>query len=187
MADKQDIGRGRRKGSRRPFPLPLALAGAALVAAALAAALGGAASWSIAFGDALLVEAGLCFALAWFAYLKKDGLRILPRRRGARSSESWKDRVPGLDEAPAPPLPMPGPEGPRGEEYERLASAEKALRRKILGGDGDGVDGGEAGGAADEGRRAEPKGGAAASFLAAGGILLVLALLFEYLIPALMR
>ena len=187
MVDKPGIRRRRRGVSRRPFPLSVALAGAALVAAALAAALKRAASWSIAFGDALLVEAGLCLALAWFAYLKKDGLRLLPRKRGARSSESWKDRVPGLDEEPPAPLPMPGPEGPQGEDYERLAAAEEALRRKILDGAGSSSGAGDAGDMADAGRQAAPSGSAAASFLATGGILLALALLFEYLVPALAK
>jgi hypothetical protein len=178
----------------------VALAGAGLGVAALATALGGAASWSIALGDTLLVEAGLCLALAWFAYLRKDGVRIAPRRRGAAASSSWRDRVPGMDETPSPPMPMPGPEGPRGADYERLAAAEESLRRKILG-DADGTDGtGEAGAAngtfseaagksiaAGGGWRFNAKRGATASFLAAGGILLVLALLFEYAVPALIR
>ena len=171
MEQRQSARRKRSGESRRPFQLSLALSGAAVGIAALATALRRGSSWSVAFGDALLVEAGLCFALAWFAYLKKDGIRIAPRKRGAASPESWKDRVPGLGEAPSPPMPMPGPEGPQGEDYERLAAAEEALRRKILG----------------EDRQAPAKGDAISSFIASGGVLLVLALLFEYAIPALQR
>lgn len=185
MADKLGTRRSRSGGPRRPFPLSLALASAAIGAAALVAAFGRAANWSIAFGDTLLVEAGLSFALSWFAYLKKDGVRIAPRKRGtAKPVESWRDRVSGMGEEPFPPLPMPGREGPRGEEYERLAAAEEALRRKILGdsGDADGV-----GGAANKGQRAVPGGGATMNFLAAGGMLLALALIFEYVVPALAR
>lgn len=182
MADKLGTRRSRSGGSRRPFPLSLALAGAAIGAAALVAAFGKDASRSIAFGDTLLVEAGLSFALSWFAYLKKDGVRIAPRKRvAAKHVESWRDRVSGMGEEPFPPLPMPGREGPRGEEYERLAAAEEALRRKILGDSGD-ADGG---GGAHKGRRVVPGGGATMDFLAAGGILLVLALIFEYVAPAL--
>ena len=178
MEYRQGSRRGRRGGPRRPFPLWIALAGGATGVAALTTAFRGAPNWSVAFGDALLVEAGLCFTLAWFAYLKRDGIRIAPRKRGAAAPESWKDRVPGLGKDPAPPMPMPGPEGPQGEDYERLAAAEEALRRKILGDTGD---------APDKYRRASPGGAATASFIAAGGALLVLALLFEYAIPALQR
>lgn len=185
MTKKQGVQPGQSGGSSRPFPLFLSLAGAAIAAAALLAAFGRSTSWSIAFGDTLLVEAGLSFALSWFAYLKRDGIRIAPRRRGAaKPAESWKDRVPGMDEEPSSPLPMPGREGPQGEAYERLASAEEALRRKIL---GDGDDANGAGAAADKGPRAMPGGGAMMNFLVAGGILLVLALFFEYVAPALTR
>lgn len=207
MEHKQSSRRGRRGaahgGSRRPFPPSLALAGIGLGVAALAAALGDAASWSVAFGDALLVEAGICLALAWFAYLRKDGVRIAPRKREAAASASWKERVPGIGEVPPPPMPMPSPEGPQGADYERLAAAEESLRRKILGesddaeeagaagyaGDPNGVGGGAAGGssAAGSGFRSKAKRGATAGFLAAGGILLILALLFEYAVPALIR
>ncbi len=185
MTKKQGVQPGQSGGSRHPFPLSLSLAGAAIAAAALFAAFRRATSWSIAFGDTLLIEAGLSFALSWFAYLKRDGIRIAPRRRGAaRPAESWKDRVPGMDEEPSSPLPMPGREGPQGEAYERLAAAEEALRRKIL---GDGGDANGSGAAADKSQRATPGGGATTNFLAAGGILLALALFFEYVAPALTR
>lgn len=178
MEYRQGSRQGRRGGPRRTFPLWLAIAGGASVVAALTTAFRETPAWSVAFGDALLVEAGLSFTLAWFAYLKKDGIRIAPRRRGAAGPESWKDRVPGLGDAPSPPMPMPGPEGPQGKDYERLAAAEEALRRKILGEPGD---------APDKDRHTLRGGGAAASLIAAGGVLLVLALLFEYAIPALQR
>lgn len=181
MTEKQGIQPRQSSKPRRPFPLSITLASAAIGAAVLVTAFWHAARWSVAFGDALLIEAGLCFALAWFAYLKKDGIRILPRKRGASASESWKDRVPGVGEEPSPPSPMPSPEGPRGEEYERLAEAEEALRRKILGE----VD--DAGGSVGREGRMTPSGGATANLLAAGGILLALALAFEYLVPALIK
>lgn len=188
MTKKRGVQPGLSGGPRRPFPLSLSLAGAAIAAAALLSAFGRTTNWSVAFGDTLLVEAGLSFALSWFAYLKRDGVRIAPRRRGsAKPAESWKDRVPGMDEEPSSPLPMPGREGPQGEAYERLAAAEEALRRKILGGPGESGDANGAGDAAGKRPRAMPGGGAAMNFLAAGGILLALALFFEYVAPALTR
>lgn len=180
MVDKRRRQPG-RGASSRPIAISLKLAGAALVVAVLALSLGRSSNWSVALGDTLLVEAGLFFVLAWFTYLKKDGLRILPKKRGAAIPSSWGDRVPNLDETPSPTMPMPGPEGPQGEEYRRLAAAEEALRRRIIG-EGDGsVE------MIDKERNARGNSGVTIDFLAAGGFSLALALLFEYLVPALIK
>jgi len=91
-------------------------------------------SFFIALGDAFIVEALFCFALAWVGYLKKDGIRILPPKKNgnAEKPESWKDRVPRMDQEPPSFSPLPGPEGPGSAEYNKLVEAEAKLRHRIL-------------------------------------------------------
>jgi len=157
---------------KKPFPLFLGLTLFACLAGIIAASFKKEGSLSLAFGDALLLEALLMFGIAWIGYLRKDGIRILPPRKSPRgdTAESWKDRIPGLGEPPLPPQPVPGPEGPESPGYQRLAAAEQELRKRIMGGETAGRSRGHAGAAA-----------------LSGLILLILALCFEYLVPNLLR
>ncbi|MDP2791391.1 MAG: hypothetical protein Q8O15_06490 [Rectinemataceae bacterium] len=126
--------------------------------------------FSIALGDALVIEALVLLGIAWVGYLKKDGIRFWPRRSagGASAPESWKDRVPVLGEVPLPPPPAPDENGPESPEYQRLAAAEEALRKRIVGGTG-----------------SNRTPAYIRDTALAGSILLLLGLCFEYLIPAL--
>jgi hypothetical protein len=137
--------------------------------------------FSIALGDALVIEAIVLFGVAWIGYLKKDGIRFWPRKSvGAGTTQSWKDRVPALGEMPIPPLPPPGDEGPDSPEYQRLAAAEAELRKRIIGGDSENDRENDKIGAVD--RRAPAYARSAAL---AGSILLILGLCFEYIVPGL--
>jgi len=135
----------------------------------------------IALGDALVIESLVLLGLAWVGYLKKDGIRIWPKKSTATGmAESWKDRVPALGEAPFPPPPLPGDEGPDSPEYQRLAMAEASLRKRIIGGDG------KSGGENDEGEAGDRRTPAyVRSAALAGSVILVLGLFFEYIAPGL--
>ncbi|HWR12368.1 MAG TPA: hypothetical protein VN445_11130 [Rectinemataceae bacterium] len=165
---------------KRPLPLSLTLTIFVCAVGFLSAYSRRTASFSIAFGDALMIGATAMFGLAWFGYLKKDGVRVFPPKKsaGAKGAESWADRVPGLGDPPFPPPPAPGPEGPDSEAYKRLADAEERLRKKIVGFD-------------REEKKAEgiptKNQDFTKSTALSGFFLLILALCFEYCIPALLR
>ena len=153
-------------------PLWSLLCMASLVLGCVAAALRRDKVFRFALGDILGVESIFLLGAAWLGYLRRDGVRFLQFQRG-RSSESWKDRVPGLGSPPLPSRPIPGSTGPEDPEYLRLAAAEEELRKRISGG------------------RAEPeppdkartgKTGFAAESALAGLILLAACLFLEYLI-----
>ncbi len=153
--------------TKLPLFLSLGLGGFAL--ATIIALLRQDTVFSIALGDALVIEALMLLGIAWVGYLKKDGIRFWPRKSaGTHAPESWKDRVPVLGEVPLPSPPPPDENGPESPEYQRLAAAEEALRKRIVGGTGD--------------NRTPAYIRAAAS---AGIILLLFGLCFEYIIPAL--
>jgi len=167
-------------GKKPPLPLSLMLTAFICAAGIVVACLKRSASFSIAFGDTLMIGAFAMFGLSWVGYLKKDGIRFIPPRKSsdARPPESWTDRVPSLGEAPSPPPPIPGADGPDSENYQRLTEAENRLREKIL---GRGVEG-------DEKATSSSKNqGFAKSGAAAGLMLMILALCFEYLIPLLLH
>ena len=118
----------------------------------------------------------MLFGIAWVGHLKKDGIRFFPPRKSANANvaESWKDRVPGLGEAPPPLRSIPGAEGPDATDYRRLAAAEDQLRKKILG-----IGTNETKTSEDEVKDTSFIRSAALS----GLIILALALCFEYLVP----
>lgn len=165
-------------GKKPPLPLSLALTAFICAVGIVAAYLKRTANFSIAFGDALMIGAFAMFGLSWVGYLKKDGIRFIPPRKSsdAKTAESWVDRVPSLGEAPSPPPPIPGAEGPDSGDYQRLAEVENRLREKILGRDPEG----------DEKATSSSKNqGFAKSSAASGLMLMILALCFEYLLPLL--
>jgi len=139
--------------------------------------------FSIALGDALMIEAIVLLGIGWVGYLKKDGIRFWPRKPASTgAAESWKDRVPSVGEAPLTPPPLPGYEGPDSPEYQRLVEAEAALRKRIIGGgrENDGESDRENGEGAAADRRIPSYFRSAAL---AGSVLLVLGLFFEYIVP----
>ncbi len=146
----------------------------------LAALLRSGPSFSLALGDALIIEAIALFGIAWVGYLKKDGVRFLPPGKSLRAgpAESWKDRVPSPGEIPSPPRTIPGPEGPDNADYQRLAAAEERLRKKIMGAETE---------SEGEKKTAATDAGFVRSAALAGALLFVLGLCFEYLIPAVPR
>jgi hypothetical protein len=119
---------------RSPKKTALRVAGG-LAAALPFALVSGRSSFGLALGDALVAEAVILFAWLWFAYLRRDGIRILPPSRRASPPESWKDRIPAPGSAPLPSRSIPGPDGPGSEEYARLSEAEESLRARIIGRD----------------------------------------------------
>lgn len=151
---------------RFPKKATLLFAGG-LAVALFFALLSGRSSFGLAFGDALVVEAVILFAWAWFAYLRRDGIRILPPSRRASPPESWKDRVPVPGSAPLPSRSIPGPEGPGSEGYARLSEAEESLRAKIMGKD----------------NQKNVKAGMQAETVAAAALLFLAGLLFEFVLP----
>jgi len=166
---------------RHKLPLFLALTLFALAIGVASALLRRETGFSIALGDALVIEAIVLLGIAWMGYLKKDGIRFWPRKSaGTSGAESWKDRVPALGEMPAPPLPLPGDEGPDSPGYQRLAAAEAELRKRIIGGDRESGREDDKIGAEDRRVPASARSAALAGF-----ILLVLGLGFEYIVPGL--
>ncbi len=137
-------------------------------------------SFILTLGDAFIVEALVCFGLAWIGYLKKDGVRVFPPKKNEQGErpESWKDRIPQLGQEPPSPSPIPGPAGPGSAEYNRLVEAEDKLRRRILGAD-ENPDITVSG----QGGRIHPLGSSQALLLA-GAVLLLLGIVFEYALPA---
>ena len=165
----------KKKGSRE-LPLFLTLTLIAVAVGAISAFLQRDMAFIIALGDALVIESFVLLGLAWVGYLKKDGIRFWPKKSNEASApESWKDRVPALGEAPPPPPLAPDENGPESPEYQRLAAAEKALRKRIVGGDGVG------------GATVVRIPGYVRSTALAGSILLILGLCFEYVVPGLLR
>ena len=164
----------------RPFPLPLILVFFSCLLGAAVAALMNTGHFSMALGDALLVEALIMFGLAWVGYLKKDGIRFLqPRKMNrAAAAESWKDRVPNLGDLPSPPQPLPGKEGPSSAEYQRLSKAEQELRKKLMGIKGEG-----------DSTQEEPpqRSHFIRDALLSALMLFSLALVFEYVVPIVLR
>lgn len=167
---------------KRPFPLSILLTLFACALGAAAAALMNRGNLSMAFGDVLMIEALAMFGLAWVGYLKKDGVRFLSPRKISRenATESWKDRVPSLGDAPFPPHAIPSEKGPQNSEYQRLAAAEHELRKKIIGGNADNLD------PSSEGKSANSPQFMYSAAIAAF-MLFLLALGFEYIIPGLLR
>lgn len=165
-------------GRKRAFPLSISLALLALAIGAVAAVFMNKGSFSIALGDALMIEALVMAGLAWVGYLRKDGIRFFPQRkaRHAGSADSWKDRIPSLGDSPLPAQPIPGESGPDSAEYRRLAAAEVELRKKIIGLDPENKP--NEGETLDQGNFARQAGFAAL-------FLFLLALGFEYLAPRL--
>lgn len=164
-------------GHKRPIPLSLVLTLFCCLIGVVAACFNNAVSFSLALGDTLMIASFVMFGLAWVGYLKKDGIRFFHPRKSvhAGAAESWKDRVPGIGEAPPPLQAIPGAAGPEAADYRRLAEAEEKLRKKILG------IGNEAKGREDGAKDSSFIRSAALS----GLILLILALGFEYIIPRL--
>jgi hypothetical protein len=124
---------------KRPFPFSLLLTFFSCLLGVAIAAFMNTGHFSMALGDALMIEAFVMVGLAWVGYLKKDGIRFFQPRKMSRAAtaESWKDRVPSLGDVPFPPHAIPGNEGPASAEYQRLSMAEQALRRKLMGVDGE--------------------------------------------------
>jgi hypothetical protein len=161
---------------RAPFPGPKAPLAPILVLAASAIGCASALlrrdmTFRLAFGDALAIEAILLLGSAWFVYLKKDGIRLFPAKGRGRTAESWKDRVPGLGDAPSIPFPIPGEKGPEDPDYRRLILAEEELRKKIMG------DGNLDDASSNAGKES---GNFAKKALTAGIILMLAALCLEY-------
>lgn len=155
-------------------------------------------------GNMAMVMGVIVLAIAWVLYLKKDGVRFFSRKRQTGNKpaeswppaeswappESWADRAAEPGAAPQPPYPIPHKDANVDDsEYQRLAQAELALRRKMAGEDSgaqesepDGeVSGGDARrdriGKADAG-----KGGkTAASMVIAGVLLFAVGLIIQYL------
>lgn len=131
-----------------------------------------------AFGDFCMAIAVAYFAVAWAIYLAGEGVRFFSGRKSGKTSgaPTWKERVPALGEAPEAAPPVPGGSGPESPEYRKLLEAEENLRRKIAGED------------SGEGNRARPGGkNAAKSLLAAGIVLFLTGLVFQYLVPLIIR
>ena len=171
----------RKNSGSRGLPLFLILTLLACAIGTVSALLRRETGFSIALGDALVIESLVLLGLAWVGYLKKDGIRIWPKKSTVASmAESWKDRVPALGEAPIPPPPLPGDDGPDSPEYQRLAAAETSLRKRIIGGDSESGRGNDEGDAGDRRTPAYVRSAALA-----GSILLVLGLCFEYIVPGL--
>ena len=177
--DTKGSFRGGLPGNR-PFPLSLILVFFSCLLAVLIAALMNTGHFSMTLGDALLIEAVAMFGLAWVGYLKKDGIRFLQPRKmhRATTAESWKDRVPNLGDLPSPPQPLPGKEGPNGVEYQRLSKAEQELRKKLMG-----IKDGEDSAPEEPHQRSHFIRDALLSAL----LLFSLALVFEYLVPIVLR
>jgi len=153
--------------------------------------------FTTALGNSAMILGVAVLATAWALYLRQDGVRPFSRRKRPEDKppESWADRVPEAGAAPAAPYPIP-PSGtnPDSPEYQRLAAAELALRKKIAG-ENARVAGDDANPASAAGNRAaangqEPTGrraktGKTARSLALAGILLfAVGLVFQYLVPA---
>ena len=166
---------------RRELPFFLTLTLIAFAIGMTSALLRRETEFSLALGDALVIEAIILLGVAWMGYLKKDGIRFWPRKSAPISTaESWKDRVPTLGEMPTPPLPPPGEDGPDSPEYQRLVAAEAELRKRIIGDDRGSDRGNEKGDAGDRRTPAYVRNTALA-----GLILLLLGLCFEYIVPGL--
>jgi hypothetical protein len=177
MKIRQPFPLGTDRKKSLPFSLFLMLLGC--LAGIFMAYLRREGNFILAFGDTLMIEALVMFGVAWVGYLKKDGIHVFQPRKSmkARTAESWKDRIPSLGEIPSAPQPMPEAEGPESADYQRVATAEDTLRKRIM---GESLEGDER----DESttKRQDFAGSAAL----AGLFLLILALVFEYIVPMLL-
>lgn len=182
---KKKANRGAETGSSNKGSCPVLLGIGSIGALIFAVAKKGD-SFSLALGDAFIIEAMFFFGLAWVDYLKKDGIRIFPPKRTKPSDqpESWKDRVPGLDQEPPSSSPLPGPEGPGSAEYLGLAEAENRLRQRILYGDRATQENEDTGGSKMEGKPS--RSDSVRSLFLCAAVLFFLGLFFEYLLPSLL-
>ena len=152
-------------------------------------------SFTTAFGNISMLIGLVLLALGWAIHLKNDGIRIFShKKQTGKPPESWSDRTQGFGAPPAAPYPIP-PEGmsPDSAEYERLAEAELALRKKIMGYDDS--DNEQAGANMDqdlqgkkpkmemptrvEAKQTHP----AKSLVLAGCLFFALGVIFQYLVP----
>jgi len=117
-------------------PLFLLVFGILTIAAVFFSLIQSAYPFTTALGNSAMVLGTAVLAVAWALYLRKDGVRPFSHRKRPedKPSESWADRVPETGAAPAAPYPIP-PSGinPDSPDYQRLAAAELALRKKIAG------------------------------------------------------
>ncbi|HNX73070.1 MAG TPA: hypothetical protein PKJ53_02690 [Spirochaetales bacterium] len=153
-------------------------------------------SFTTAFGNISMLISLVLLALGWAIHLKNDGIRIFShKKQTGNPPESWADRTQGFGAPPATPYPIP-PEGvsPDSVEYERLAAAELALRKKIMGYDNSSDKNADANKDQDlqdkkpkmemfkrvDARQAQP----VKSLALAGFLLFALGVIFQYLIPS---
>ncbi|HEY9054519.1 MAG TPA: hypothetical protein VIO60_06845 [Rectinemataceae bacterium] len=145
---------------------------ASLAVSALAALAKRDQPYLVAFGEISMIASISLFALAWAGYLKKDKVRLFPRKADTVLGEAptWKDRIPEAGSPPLPAAPWPDPSGPGGEAYQRLLEAESRLREKIQN--------------ADESRESgAPSAPWIRSSLWSAGLLLLLSVFLQYILP----